>query len=37
VPDAAVVIDGDRVIAAGPRAATALPANAEIVDVAGRP
>ena len=36
VPDAAVVIDGDRVIAAGPRAATAWPANAEIVDVAGR-
>ncbi|HEY3195453.1 MAG TPA: amidohydrolase family protein, partial [Candidatus Dormibacteraeota bacterium] len=36
VPDAAVVIDGDRIIAAGPRAATAWPANAEIVDVTGR-
>src|SRR6266852_7297213 len=36
VPDAAVVIDGDRIIGAGPRAATAWPANAEIVDVTGR-
>jgi imidazolonepropionase-like amidohydrolase len=36
VHDAAVVIDGDRVIAAGPRAATTLPANAAVVDVAGR-
>jgi imidazolonepropionase-like amidohydrolase len=36
VPEAVVVIDGDRIIAAGPRAATAWPANAEIVDVAGR-
>src|SRR5882724_10288168 len=36
VHDAAVVIDGDRVMAAGPRAATAWPANAEVVDVAGR-
>src|SRR5713101_7352201 len=36
VPDAAVVIDGDRIIAAGPRAATSWPANAEIVDVTGR-
>jgi imidazolonepropionase-like amidohydrolase len=36
VHDAAVVIDGDRIVAAGPRAATAWPANAEIVDVAGR-
>jgi imidazolonepropionase-like amidohydrolase len=34
--DAAVVIDGDRIIAAGPRATTAWPANAEIVDVTGR-
>ena len=31
VRDAAVVIDGDRVMAAGPRTATAWPANAEIV------
>src|SRR5713101_6669306 len=36
VRDAAVVIDGDRVIAAGPRAATGWPADAEIVDVTGR-
>src|SRR5882724_3385878 len=36
VHDAAVVIDGDRVMAAGPRAAMTWPANAEIVDVAGR-
>src|ERR1700730_11689103 len=36
VHDAAVIIDGDRIIAAGPRAATVWPANAEIVDVAGR-
>jgi len=36
VPDAAVVIDDERIIAAGPRAATAWPANAEIVDVTGR-
>src|SRR6266849_3785399 len=36
VPDAAVVIDGDRIIAAGPRAAMAWTANAEIVDVTGR-
>src|SRR3989454_1899652 len=36
VHDAAVVIDGDRIIAAGPRAATTWPATAEIVDVAGR-
>ncbi|PYM45082.1 MAG: amidohydrolase, partial [Candidatus Rokuibacteriota bacterium] len=32
VHDAAVVIDGDRIIAAGPRAATTWPATAEIVD-----
>ncbi len=36
VHDAAVVIDGDRIIAAGPRAATTWPATAEIVDLAGR-
>lgn len=36
VPDAAVVIDGDRVTAAGPRPAMAWPAEAEVVDVRGR-
>src|SRR6266849_4939244 len=36
VPDAAVVIDGDRISAAGPRSARAWTANAEIVDVTGR-
>ncbi len=36
VPDAAVVIDGDRIIAAGPRAALSWPADAEVVDARGR-
>jgi imidazolonepropionase-like amidohydrolase len=36
IPDAAVVIDGDRITAAGPRAALAWPADAEVVDVRGR-
>jgi len=36
VPDAAVVIDGDRIAAAGPRLAMAWPADAEILDVRGR-
>src|SRR5712671_1994197 len=36
VADAAVVIEGDRIIAAGPRAATRWPADAEILDVRGR-
>src|SRR5882762_5724634 len=36
VADAAVVIEGDRIIAAGPRASTAWPADAEVLDVRGR-
>lgn len=36
VPDAAVVIDGERIVAAGPRAALSWPADAEVIDVAGR-
>jgi len=36
VPDAAVVIDGDRITAAGPRAALSWPADAEVIDARGR-
>src|SRR5262245_28190938 len=36
VPDAAVVVDGDRVAAAGPRGALSWPPDAEVVDVRGR-
>jgi imidazolonepropionase-like amidohydrolase len=36
VPDAAVVVDGDRIAAAGSRLEVSWPANAEIVDVKGR-
>ena len=36
VPDAAVVIDGERIIAAGPRRGLAWPADAQVMDVAGR-
>jgi imidazolonepropionase-like amidohydrolase len=36
VSDAAVVIDGERIIATGPRLAVTWPADAEIVDVRGR-
>jgi imidazolonepropionase-like amidohydrolase len=35
IPDAVVVIDGDRITAAGPRTSVAIPANAEVIDVAG--
>jgi len=34
--DAAVVIDGDRITAAGPRLAATWPADAEVVDMRGR-
>jgi imidazolonepropionase-like amidohydrolase len=36
VTDAAVMIDGDRITASGPRLAVSAPANAEILDVRGR-
>src|SRR5258705_12192083 len=36
VSDAAVIIDGERITAAGPRLAVTWPADAEIVDVRGR-
>jgi imidazolonepropionase-like amidohydrolase len=36
VPDAAVVIDGDRITAAGPRAAVTWPTEAEVIDARGR-
>src|SRR5229473_1363928 len=36
VPDAAVVIDGDRVTAAGARGALSWPNDAEVIDVRGR-
>jgi imidazolonepropionase-like amidohydrolase len=36
VPDAAVVIEGGRITAAGPRQALAWPADAEVIDVRGR-
>lgn len=36
VPDAAVVVDGDRITAAGPRSALSWPAGAEVVDARGR-
>src|SRR4029077_18034822 len=36
VPDAAVVIDGDRVTAAGARGALSWPNDAEVIEVRGR-
>ncbi|MBC7974251.1 MAG: amidohydrolase family protein, partial [Myxococcales bacterium] len=36
IPDAVVVIDGDRIVAAGPRAQIAIPAGTTTIDVAGR-
>src|SRR5262249_19851110 len=35
VEDATVVVDSDRIVAAGPRATTAVPAGARRIDVAG--
>src|SRR5713101_7758932 len=35
VPDAAVIIDGERIVAAGPRAQASWPAHAELVDLSG--
>src|SRR6266850_1219794 len=36
VPDAVVVVDGDRVVAAGARGALPWPHDAEVIDVRGR-
>src|ERR1041384_6384228 len=36
VPDAAVVIDGDRVVAAGSRGALSWPSDADVIAVSGR-
>lgn len=36
VPDAVVVVDGDRIVAAGPRAKVAVPAGATVIDVTGK-
>src|SRR5215472_15760554 len=36
VPDATIVIAGDRVVAAGPGASVRAPAGAEILDAAGK-
>ena len=36
VPDAVLLIDGDRISAVGPRSAVNWPADAEIIEVAGR-
>jgi imidazolonepropionase-like amidohydrolase len=35
IEDATVVVDGDRIVAAGPRASTAVPAGARTIDVRG--
>jgi imidazolonepropionase-like amidohydrolase len=36
IPDSVVVIQGGRIIAAGPRTAVKIPANAKIIDVNGK-
>ncbi len=36
VPDAVVVVEGERIVCAGPRASCAVPEGAERVDLAGR-
>jgi len=35
ISDAVVVIEGDRILSAGPRAETQIPADARVIDVAG--
>lgn len=36
IPDAAIVVDGDRIVAAGPRAKVAVPPGATVIDVTGK-
>jgi imidazolonepropionase-like amidohydrolase len=36
IPNAAVVIDGDRIVAAGPRAQITVPKDAAVIDTAGK-
>jgi imidazolonepropionase-like amidohydrolase len=36
IPDAVVVIDGDQIVAAGPRAAVSIPKDATVVDTHGK-
>ena len=36
IPDAVVLIHGDRIVAAGPRSTIKIPANAKIIDVTGK-
>ncbi|MFA9199660.1 MAG: amidohydrolase family protein [Cypionkella sp.] len=36
IDDAVVVIDGDRIVAVGPRAGTPIPAGARVIDMAGK-
>ena len=36
IPDGAVVIDGHRIAAVGPRASVSIPADAKVIDVAGK-
>lgn len=36
IPNAVILIDGDRIVAAGPRATIKIPDNAKIIDVTGK-
>lgn len=36
IPNSVIVIQGDRIVSAGARSATAIPANAKLIDVTGR-
>ena len=35
IPDSVVLVDGDHIVSAGPRASTSVPRNAGVVDLAG--